>query len=256
MKRNLLLAGGVVVVALALVLSLVGFSSCGEGPTNIGNIDITSQQEGLWVTGDGKITVTPDLATLYLGVEAKADTVAEAQSQAAEAMDNVMTALTDNGVADKDIQTQYFNISQLTQWDDEKNEEVVIGYDVTNMVTAKIRDMDKVGTIIDAVAKAGGDYIRVNNLAFSVEDPSKYYEEVRQEAMADAKAKAEQLAELSGVELGKPTYISEGSITPPIVYRNVEAVPAPVGGGTYTTSISPGELDVTLSVQVTYAIKD
>jgi uncharacterized protein YggE len=255
MKRSLLLAGGVVVVALALVLSMVGFSSCGEGPTNIGNIDISSQQEGLWVTGEGKITVTPDLATLYLGVEAKADTVAEAQSQAAEAMDNVMTALTDNGVVKDDIQTQYFNISQLTRWDDEKNEEVVIGYDVTNMVTAKIRDMDKVGTIIDAVAKAGGDYIRVNNLAFSVEDPSKYYEEVRQEAMADAKAKAEQLAELSGVELGKPTYISEGSITPPIVYREMSAVPAPTPVE-YPTSISPGELDVTLSVQVTYAIKD
>ena len=63
------------------------------------------------------------------------------------------------------------------------------------MVTAKIREMDKVGSIIDAVAAAGGDYTRINNIAFSVDDPSPYYTEARQKAMADAKAKAEQLAE-------------------------------------------------------------
>jgi uncharacterized protein YggE len=255
MKRNLLLVGGVAVVAVALVLSLVGFSACGEGPTNIGTVDISSQQEGLWVSGEGKITVTPDLATLYLGVEATAKTVAEAQSQAAEAMDNVMTALSDNGVADKDIQTQYFSIYPQTRWDSDKNEEIVTGYRVTNMVTAKIRDMDKVGAIIDAVAKAGGDFIRISNIAFSVEDPSEYYEEVRAEAMADAKAKAEQLASLAGVKLGKPTYISEGSVSTPVIYRDMGmAVPtAPVES---TTSVSPGELDITLNVQVAYAIED
>jgi uncharacterized protein YggE len=256
MKRNLLLAGGVVVISLALVLSLVGFSACGTGSTNIGTIDLNNQQEGLWVTGEGKVTVTPDLATLYLGVEAKAETVAEAQSQAAEAMDNVMTALTDNGVADDDIQTQYFSIYPETRWDDENNEEIVIGYDVTNMVTAKIRDIDNVGAIIDAVAEAGGDLTRISSIAFSVDDPSIYYEEVREEAMADARAKAEQLASLAGVELGKPTYISEGSIYPPVVYRDMGmgGVPAPVA--TYPTSISAGELDITLNVQVTYAIED
>ena len=76
-----------VVIGLALVLSLVGFSGCTAGPTEIGTVDVNSQQEGIWVSGEGKVTVTPDLATLYLGIEAQADTVAEAQSQAAEAMD-------------------------------------------------------------------------------------------------------------------------------------------------------------------------
>jgi uncharacterized protein YggE len=255
MKRNLLLVGGVVVVGLALVLSLVGFSACGEGPTNIGTVDLNSQQEGLWVTGEGKVTVTPNLATLSLGVEATAETVAEAQSQAAEAMDSVMTALTDNGVADDDIQTQYFSIYPQTRWDDENNEEIVTGYRVTNMVTAKIRDIDNVGAIIDAVAAAGGDLTRISNIAFSVDDPSIYYEEARAEAMADAKAKAEQLASLAGIELGGPTYIYEGSVSTPVIYRDMGmAVPtAPVE---YSTSVSPGELDITLNVQVAYAIED
>jgi uncharacterized protein YggE len=237
-------------------MSLVGFSACTAGPTTIGSVDLSTQQEGIWVSGEGKVTVTPDLATLWLGVEAKAETVAEAQSKAAAAMDDVMNALTDNGVADKDIQTQYFSIDQVTRWDNVKNEEVVTGYRVTNMVEAKIRDMDNVGAIIDAVVAAGGDYIRVNNVAFSVDDPSEYYEEVRAEAMADAKAKAEQLADLAGIELGKPTYIYEGSVYSPVVYRDVGAVPVPAEGGGYETSVSPGEVDITLNVQVAYAIED
>ena len=136
--------------------------------------------------------------------------MAEAQSRAAEAMDNVMTALTKNGVAKNDIQTQRFSIRRVTKWDRVKEEETVIGYRVTNMVTAKIRDIDEAGTIIDAVVEAGGDLTRIDNISFSVDDPSDYYEEARQEAMAEAKAKAKQLAELAGVTLGKPTYISEG----------------------------------------------
>ncbi len=119
------------------------------------------------------------------------------------------------------------------------------------MVTAKIREIDEVGTIIDAVAAAGGDFARINSIDFSVDDPSAYYEEAREEAMADARAKAEQLAELVGAKLGKATYISESSYVPPPIYRQdiyEEAVPAA------TTSISPGEMEISLTVQVAYTI--
>ncbi len=249
MKKNLLLAVGVV-----LVLAIVGLAGCSPGTATLGElkaVNLSSQQEGIWVNGEGKVTAIPDIATLRLGIEAQEASVAEAQTQAAEAMDRVMTALTENGVAEKDIQTQYFSISQVTKWDSVKEEEVVIGYRVTNMVTAKIRDIDKVGTIIDAVAEAGGDLTRIDSIGFSVDDPSAYYEEARQEAMTDAKAKAEQLAELAGVTLGKPTYISEGSLYVPSITRGAvyeEAI------ASVETPISPGEMEISLSVQVTYAI--
>lgn len=241
MKRNLLVA-----IALTLVLAVVGLCGC-----TAGTIDLNNQQEGIWVSGEGKVTVTPDIATLSLGISAQAASVAEAQSQATEAMNNVMTALADNGVAEEDIQTQYFSIDQVTRWDEEKNEEVVVGYRVTNMVTVKIREIAKTGTIIDAVATAGGDLTRINDISFSVDDPSDYYDEAREEAMADARAKAEQLAELSGVELGNPTYISEWSSYPVSsrdIYYGAEAS-AP-------TPISAGELELTLTIQVAYAISD
>ena len=240
-----------VAMSLALVLAIVGLVGCSAGSATVGTIDLRNQQEGIWVNGEGKVTVTPDIATLSLGVSAQAKTVAEAQSQAAEAMNKVMAALTDNGVAEKDIQTQHFSIDQVTKWDQDKQEEIVIGYRVTNMVTAKIRELDKVGSIIDAVAAAGGDFTRINNIVFSVDDPSPYYTEARGKAMADAQAKAEQIAGLSGVKLGKPTYISEGTIYPvyPTMYKEAAGAPAP-------TPISPGELELTLNVQVVYAILD
>ena len=241
-----------VVISLALVLAIVGLCGCAAGSTTLGTIDLNSQQEGIWVSGTGKVAVAPDIATLRLGISAQEATVAEAQIKAAEAMDRVMAALIDNDVAEEDIQTQHFSIRQVTKWDREKEEEIVIGYRVTNMVTAKIREIDKTGSIIDAVAAAGGDLTRINSISFSVDDPSAYYEEARQKAMADARAKAEQLAELAGVSLGKPTYISEGISIPPIYPRSVYVEEAPIPAP--PTPISPGETEVSLTVQVVYAI--
>ena len=231
-------------IGLVLVLAAVSLSGC----ANIETAGSNSQQEGIWVSGEGKVSVIPDIATLSLGISAQAASVAEAQSQAAEAMNGVMSALADNGVAEKDIQTQRFSIDQVTRWDDKNQQEVVIGYRVTNMVTAKIREIDKAGAVIDAVAAAGGDLTRINSISFSVDDPTPYYKEAREKAMADAKAKGEQLAKLAGVELGKPTYISEGTVSPvyPPMYKEA--------AGTAPTPISPGELELTLTVQVAYDI--
>ena len=241
-----------VAVSLALLLAVVGFSGCSSGPTTIDMVEVNSQQSGIWVNGTAEVAAVPDIATLWLGIEAQAATVAEAQAQANTAMDAVMAALAANGVDEKDIQTQRFSIYQVTRWDDFKDELEVTGYRVSNMVNVTIRDIEQTGPIIDAVAAAGGDYTRINNISFSVDDPTPYYQEARQQAMADAKAKAEQLASLAGVHLGKPTYISEGTIYPPVVYRDygMEEAMAPAP----TTPISPGEIEITLNVQVAYDI--
>jgi len=244
---------------MVLLLAVVGLTGCNQDGGIIGTeasgirVNLSNQQEGIWVSGSGKVMAVPDVATLSLGIEAQDDSVALAQSQAAEAMNKVKATLTGNGVAEKDIQTRYFNVQRITRWDQDKQLEIVIGYRVTNMVTAKIRELDKVGTIIDAVAVAGGNLTRIDNIGFSVEDPSAYYEEAREKAMTDASTKAQQMAELAGVKLGKPTYITESLQYPQPVYRadsfeTVAAAPA------VETSISPGEMEISLNVQVTYSI--
>jgi hypothetical protein len=210
----------------------------------------TSQQTGIWVSGTGEVTATPDVAILTLGVEAQKTTVKEAQSEAAAAMNAVVNALKSNGVADKDIQTQWYSISPVTKWDDKTYEQMITSYSVTNMVTAKIRDISKVGTIIDAATEAGGNFTRINGISFTVEDPTAYNSQAREEAVQDAAAKAQQLADLAGVTLGKVIYISEsgGYIPQPIRYFSVNET---VSG---STPISAGELEITISVQVAYAI--
>jgi hypothetical protein len=197
--------------------------------------------------------VVPDVARLSLGIEARADTVTEAQSQAAVAMDEVIQALKDNGVDKKDIQTQRYSIYPVTRWVKDEEEEI-IGYRVTNMVVAKIREVDKAGVIIDAVAKAGGDYTRIQGISFSVDDPTSYYKEARTKAVQDAESKAKQLASLTGIRLGKPTYISEGAVYPPPITRGLYEGAAPLPAPAPETPISPGELKITVNVQVAYAI--
>jgi len=252
MKRSLML-----VIGLALVAIIVGVSGCSrayspEGGSTGAGIILSQQNTGIWVTGEGKVTVVPDVAILNLGVEAQAATVAEAQRQAAEAMDAVMKELDKQGVAKKDIKTQQYSIYPVKRW--EKEQEILIGYRVTNMLTAKIRKVDNTGIIIDAVVRAGEDYIRINGISFIVDDPASYYGEARKKAMADAAAKAEQLADLGGVKLGKPIYINESGGYIPIIREyqmKAEAGPVPAP----TPPISPGETEIRLTVQVVYSIK-
>jgi len=254
MSRKIVLA-----ISLALVVITVGAIGCTGDltfpesqpavPTS-GGIILSQQSTGIWVTGEGKVSVVPEVTILSLGVEAQAKTVTEAQRLAGEAMVAVVAVLDEYDIAEKDRTTQRFSIYPVSRWDNGK--EILLGYRVNNMMTVKIREIDDTGAIIDAVAEAGGDYTRINSISFVVDNPADYYEEAREKAMADAEAKAEQLADLAGVDLGRPTYINESGGFIPVprdFYKGVpEAAPAP------TTPISPGETEIQLTVQVVYSI--
>jgi len=214
-----------------------------------------SQQSGIWVSGTGRVVVIPDLALLSLGVEARARTVQQARDQAATAMDQVMTVLTANGIATKDIQTQYFNIQPEYVWNDFAKRQEITGYTVTNTISVKARDMEGLGTLIDRVADAGGDLVRINNISFTTEDPEKYFAQAREAAVKDAMSKAQQFANLTGVTLGKLAYIAETGSNMPIVRDYAEAKMLTAGGAVPPTPISPGEIDVTISVQAVFGIE-
>ena len=242
-KKFLLLFSGIAILMLAAI-SLVGCRAAGT-PTTVSN-----PQTGISVTGEGKVTVSPDVANIQLGIQAQGKTVADAQSQATKAMNDVMAALKANGVADNDIQTQYYNIQQITSWDNVKQQQIITGYQVSNIVSVKVRDVTKAGSVIDAVTVAGGDLTRVNSIQFSLDDPTTSIDKAREKAMANANDKATQLAKFAGVKLGKPISISESSSTPPYpVYAK------DVAGSSSSTPISAGTLDITLDVQVLYAIQ-
>ena len=251
MKKGLLILGTVLAV-LVLAISAWGcgsFSGGSASDTNQSNI--SQQNNGIWVTGVGKVTVTPDLAIVSLGVQAQASTVAAAQQQAAKAMADVMAALKTNSVAEKDIATQYYNITPVYSYNRDTGKQTLDGYSVSNTVTVKIRTVGNAGIVIDAVAAAGGDYTRINSITLTVDKPEQYNDQAREAAMNDAANRAKQLAKLSGIKLGKATYINESlnSSSQTIYYDSVVKAPS-----VPTTPISPGETEITLTVQVVYSI--
>jgi uncharacterized protein YggE len=250
------------VSSLALIVIMIGTIGCEtlQPPSSTPKTQsvlsgIFSQQStGIWVTGEGKVSVVPDVAILSLGVETQDMNVANAQSYAATTMTAVVNELDNFGIAKKDIKTQRFSIYPVRRWSDKEAREVLIGYRVTNTVTVKVRKVEDTGAIIDAVAKAGGDYIRINNISFTVDDPTPYHKEAREKAMADAEAKAKQLADLGDVKLGKPTYISESGVSMPVVREAYFEAPIPAPAMA-PTPISPGETEIRLTVQVSYSIE-
>jgi hypothetical protein len=225
-------------------------------------LQAAGSQAGIWVSGEGTVTLEPDLAVLTIGVETSAKTVAAARDEAASAMDSVVDALGDRGIEGADIQTRFFNISpqydyiEVVKDGRRSGQQVLVGYRVNNSSTVKIRDLDAVGAIIDEVTTAGGDAIRINGISFTVEDPDPYSAQLREQAVADALAKAQHFAQLTGVSLGGLAFISEAGGGAPIVsgdfaVERTMAASVPMA----KTSISGGELELRMTVQAAFGIQ-
>ena len=217
----------------------------------------TNQQVGIWVTGRGEVMVSPDLVLLNAGVEARATTVSAARVQAADAMDRMIQVLEARGIESTDIQTRFFNISPEYRFNRLKEEQELVGYRVNNQVSVQIRDLGSVGVIIDELAEAGGDLVRIQGIRFTVEDTKELETQARAKAVADLMAKAQQFADLTGVQLGSLVFLSEsGGFSPRITnldqafQERAKAVAAPAA----MTPISGGELTVSVMVQGTFAI--
>jgi uncharacterized protein YggE len=147
------------------------------------------------------------------------------------------------------MQTSSFDISPRFEVVKPNTPPKLTGYQVSNRITVKIRDLDAVGGIIDEVVWAGGDLTRFQGVSFSIENPKPLEEQARAAAGADLMDKAKQLAKLSGVELGTLVSISESGGSPRRI-GEMEFLP----DSTPTTSIGPGEVEVMVTLQATFAI--
>ena len=233
-------------IAGLLLLALLG-AACEADRVTVANQQ--AQSLGISVSGEGKVSGAPDIAVLTLGVSVLAPSVKDARDQAASAMKGVVDSIKGNGVDGKDIQSTQFSIQPEYNYRD--NNQELSGYRVTNIVTAKVRNIDNTGKIIDDAVAAGGDLTPVQGIDFTIDDPDKLQDEARGEAVKDAQTKAERLADLAGVKLGKPISISESGAPSPMPSRE-----ALLGGAASDVSpIEPGEMEVTLDVQVLYAIE-
>lgn len=238
-----------VIALLALGgLALLGSACEGNKITVAGQ---NAETRGITVTGEGKATGQPDMAILTLGVSALAPSVADAREQAAAAMQKIIDSMKGNGVADKDIQSTQFSIQP--EYDYTNGQQKLTGFRVTNIVVAKVRNIDNTSKVLDDAVAGGGDLTQVQGLDFTIDKPETLQDQAREQAMNDAKAKAQRLADLAGVTLGGPISIQESGVTPPGPL--VSGADLKLGAGEAATPIQPGELDVNITVQVVYAIE-
>jgi len=242
----------VLVLAGVLVVARTGFAlPAAQAQTHA---EATSTlPRTITVVGEGKVRIKPDIAQATIGVEVVKPTVKEASSGARDVMQAVLQVLKEQGVAEKDIQTSGFSVWAERPYSPEGPSEEIL-YHVSNQVAVTIRDLETVETVLGATMEAGAN--NIYGVTFSLADPSQVESEGRKKAVADAKAKAQELATLNGLKLGDVVSVSEviggGGGYYAVSFPRAVAVDMGGGGG---GPIAPGELELTMQLEIVYAVQ-
>ena len=203
------------------------------------------------VSGTGTATGTPDIANLALGVSVRDKTVAGAKATADASVQAILTALKDNGVADKDITTSNFRVYEDYDYTDRGR--VRLGYVVDYDLKVTVRSIDSTGAVIDAAITAGGDNVVFDRLAYSFSDKTGMELKARQAAVKDMRGKAAQMAGFSGRQLGKLMVISESPVAE--VFGTVREVAAQAAMFADSSSLPVGEDEIRVTVHGVYELR-
>jgi uncharacterized protein len=200
------------------------------------------------VTGEATVSVPPDLAQIDGGVTSEAKTAREASEANNAAMSKVLQALKTAGIAEKDIQTSRLSLQpQSAGAQYRSGPSSITGYRASNRVTIRVRDITKVAGVIDTLVGAGAN--EIGGINFTVSQASKLLDEAREQAVADARRKAEIYAKAAGVTLGAPLSISEEGNSAPVPYRRMAT------GIAASAPVAQGEETLQITVSVSWAIK-
>lgn len=243
-------------LGLAMISFLALAVACAGGGPGVATTTAPAVQNSISVSGTGDAYGAPDIAYVQLGIDVTAGDVGEAITQAGTVMNSVQAAVKGQGVEDKDMQTINFNVYPEDIYDKDTGQPTgQRRYHVQNFLNVKVRDISKVGPIIDAGLGAGAT--NISGLTFGVEDTTKLESDARTKAIADAKQRAQQLADGLGVKLGAPIIVSEGFVSAPPMPYPAFAVKAAdgAGAGGEAAPISPGQMQVTVQVNITFALE-
>jgi uncharacterized protein len=224
----------------ALVVVAAAFAGIGV-PERASGQEADPQTRSISATGNGTVTAVPDRAQFSFGVQAQARTASAALQAAGAQLDRVVAALRQAGVVQADIQTEQLSLSPRTN--DEGVE--ILGYTAVNSVSVRVRDLGRAGAIVDAAAGAGANQVYGPSLVRSNQDA--LYRNALRAAYADARAKAQALADAAGVTLGAMTATVEGGGAIPLAGRMEDAKSAAV-------TIEPGTQEIQATVTVTFAV--
>ena len=216
---------------------------------------INNGQNGIWVNGQAKIMTTPDIVEMSLGIESINKIVSESVQNVSIDHEKLISILLSKGVKENEIKTNRYTINPQYKYTKDGSE--LTGYKVSHYLSFTYRDIDKIGELIDTISygpEAIGNNLRIDSINFSIEDPIVFESKLRENAIADAKRKAKELASFANITLGSPIYISENSPTnftkqiaeSDIGIARMAAAPS--------TEISSGQLTLTFNVNMGFSI--
>jgi uncharacterized protein YggE len=233
-----------------MLKTLILFAAAGLAITGVAACDSSSgpsQQPGkdarqVTVVGAGQVKGTPDTLTANVSIEFTAPDVTTAMNQTSERQQAVITALVNAGVDRKDISTTQVSLQPQFSGPDSS---AITGYRASNSIEVKIRELDSASRALALIVSTGGDATRINSVNYSIDDDSQLVRDARGRAFNDAKDRAQQYAQLSGLKLGKVMSISEsaGPTPTPAPRAAVQAVP-----------LEPGQQTVSFSVTVVWEL--
>ena len=200
------------------------------------------------VSGEATVSAAPDLAQIDAGVANDAKSAKEASDANNAAMGKVLLALKGAGIPESDYQTSRLSLQPQYAPNRSNGASPVVGFRASNRVTVKIRDVTKAAGIIDILVGAGANDI--GNISFEVTQASKLLDDAREKAVADARRKAEIYAKATGVTLGAPLSVSEGSAPMPLFKSRVAVAPMAA-----PAAVAPGEETLSVTVNVSWSIK-
>jgi uncharacterized protein YggE len=228
-----------------LVLALV-LTAC--GPSTI-NVQPQAVQRTITVTGTGLVTLTPDIAYISIGVHSQDPSARVATTDNNSKAQSVIDAIKGFGVAAKDIQTTNFNIYPQQQYDSNGKQTGII-YMVDNTVYVTVRDLSKLGDLLDGTVSAGAN--NVSNISFDLADKTEALSQARKAAIAQARKQADELTVASGVALGEVQTISYYDSTPPVALQYARAADAVSAS---SVPVQSGSMQISTTVTIVYLIK-
>jgi len=253
-RSAVLIGAAVLAIAVATTAAPAGArttrqrTGANAAPTTGAGTGTSDPARTIVATGTARVRGTPDVLTVMLGVTTRGHSVGEALDRNNSGARKVIEVLDDGGVDKKDVQTTNFSISPI--YGDNGND--IEGYQVSNVVVAHLRDLDKAGSLLDKAAQAGGDDVVVRGVNFDIDDTSDLVSAARGDAVKRARNQAEQLAAAAGVQLGDVLTISESSQDVGPFMAAPEAADARAAT---SVPIQTGSQELTVQVSVVFSIR-
>jgi len=203
------------------------------------------------ISGEGRVTAIPDIATVSLGMQVEKKSVADAQRQNTETMNKLLSRLTALAIAKEDITTTEYSV--YPQYDYDNGRQALRGYQVSQQVRIKIRDFEKITPVLGLIGELSLN--QVGGLSFTIDDPEEFRQQARIKALEQAKKKAAALAQAAGVRLGRLVSFSESDSGMPTPYPVYAARGMGGGADMAAPEIAAGSQEVNVSVTVSYELE-